>query len=795
MMMFNTTALRSKVARRILGVFLLCALVPFAGLAIFSYHQVSAFFNEKTQRQLRAMAKTFGMDIYERLLLSKASLGIIASRIDSDGKIASEETLELLPDRPKERWKALAVITANGQHRRLFGDAETLPEVPASEREHLVSGKALLMIQPSTPHAPARIFMSLIADPQQTDYRILLGEIKETYLWGIGHSRILPSYIKPCVIDPSGATLMCSNSDFNRLPEALVQKIKHTDVSDFEWRQDGKDYQASYWTISNTFEFRSSRWIVVLHTSKEGIFASIAELKNTFLLWIVVCTGLSLLLAIYQFRKRLTPVEKLQEGTRRIAQRDFDFRVKVSSGDEFEDLAMSLNAMSGQLGHQFNTIATTGEIDRAVLSLLDTSKIVEVILARIMDYFHCDFGTLTLFGSESDRVQQWLLRRERNFPELLSSGQTGETSSGSAPASNQAVSIYFTQEVWPQAWTHDKDPLAYEIAAAKTIIVASDIHSHPRLRESGFLREWSFASCLGAPLVVKGDVLGVMSFYSEEPRTFRVEEIDFVNGLTNQAAIAIYNSQLYERTKQQSIELEKANRVKDEFLGIISHELRTPLNIILGYVRVVQEGVLGDVNADQAKALETISRRSNQLLEMIESIMNATMIEAGAVEIENRQINLLSFLESLKSKCAVPVDKEVTVSWKHSPDLPLLISDEAKLKRILLNLIENAIKFTEKGEVTISTQHIPEQQLVKFMVADTGIGIPQESIPLIFDLFRQQDSSETREYEGLGLGLYIVKKLTDLIGGTVSVESKVEYGSIFTVELPTTHKENIAKAA
>ncbi len=793
--MFNATTLRSTVARRILGVFLLCALVPFAGLLVLSYHQVTAFFNEKTQRQLRAMAKTFGMDVYERLLLSKASLGIIASKIDIDGKIPSAETWDVLPDRPKERWKALAVIGATGRRQGLFGDVETFPEMTISEKERLASGKTLIMIRPSSRLTPPRIFISLIDDPQRTDYRILVGEIKETYLWAIGNSRILPPYIKPCVIDPSGATLMCTYSDSSALPDAFLRKIKHTDIGDFEWRQDGKDYQASYWAISNKFEFQTSSWIVVLRASREGIFASIAELRNTFLLSIVVCIGFSVLLAIDQFRKRLTPIEQLQEGTQRIAHKDFNFRVKVSTRDEFEELASSLNAMSHQLGQQFNTIAATSEIDRAVLSLLDTSKIVKVILSRIMDCFRCDLGTLTLFSPGVDQVRQWLLRRERNIAASLPIDQDCEKNGDYGHPSDQSVISYVTQETWPQDSTRDRDPLAHEVAAAKTIVLASDTQSYPQLQESAFLRQHGIRSCLGAPVIVKDDVLGVIAFYSKEPRSFSVEEVDFVNGLTTQAAIAIYNSQLYERTKQQAIELEKANKVKDEFLGVISHELRTPVNVILGYLRMVQERILGEINPDQAKALETVARHSNELLMTIESIMEATKIEAGAVVTETRPVNLFAFMENLKSQYATPPNKELTVDWQYPSDLPPLLTDEASLRRILQNLISNAIKFTEKGQVTIATRHIPKQQSVEFTVSDTGIGISVESLPLIFELFRQQDSSTTREHGGLGLGLYLVRKLTEMIGGTVSVESKVGCGSVFTVTVPIKRDQNIAIAA
>lgn len=776
------TSLRSKVARRILWVFLLCALIPFAGLVIVSYHQVSEFFNENSRRQLRAMAKTFGMDVYERLLMNEASLGVISSKIHAYKNSSSEE-LDFFPDRPKERWKALAVITADGRRHGLLGDVEKFPELTLSEKERIASGKALIMIRPSASHSPPRIFMSVIDDPRRTDYSILIGEINETYLWGIGHSRILPPYIKPCVIDPSGVALMCAHLDSNALPDVLVRNIERTDVGDFEWSRDGKDYQASYWTISNKYEFQSSSWIVILRTSREGIFESIAKVKNTFLLWIVVCIGSSVLLAIYQFRKRLIPVEKLQEGTRRIAEKDFNFRIKVSSGDEFQELAVSMNAMAAQLGQQFNTLGTIAEIERAILAHLNTSKTVETILSRLMHIFPCDAVALTLFhGDRSDKEQRFLLTNRSDEPNALK---------GSEPCKNKAdLSDVNTSAPHPapaiqqSELAKGSDCVADLVARTKVPLVVSDFSaaSEPKVLE--FLRENGFNSLVAAPLAISEETLGVLSIYSKQQKLFPGQDINHLTRLSNQAAIAINNSQLYEGTERHAVELEKANKLKDEFLSTISHELRTPINVILGYLSVVREGIYGPINSDQAAALEKSSQQSNELLAIVEMIMDASMIEAGEMAAHCYPISPASILDGLRARYTVAADKQITIHWKFDSDLPTLVTDEPKLRKILESLVSNALKFTKQGTVTIAASHLPEEQVLEFKVRDTGVGIPEESIPLIFERFRQLDSSNTRSHGGLGLGLYTANKLAEIIGGELRVESKVGVGSTFTLRLP-----------
>jgi signal transduction histidine kinase len=285
-------------------------------------------------------------------------------------------------------------------------------------------------------------------------------------------------------------------------------------------------------------------------------------------------------------------------------------------------------------------------------------------------------------------------------------------------------------------------------------------------------------------LIVKDDVLGVLSFYNRERRTFATEEIDLVKRLTNQAAVAIYNSQLYERTINQAAELLKANKAKDEFLSVMSHELRTPLNIIMGYVRVLQEKILGDLTNDQTQALDTVEKQSNELLAMINSVMEATLIQTGAVMIDPQPLTPADVLENLKSQIDLESEKTLEITWQYDPNLPTLVSDSSKLERILKIIIDNAIKFTTQGKVSISATYAADQSFIVFKVADTGIGIPEESREEIFEIFRQVDNSRTREYGGLGLGLFIAKQLANLIGAQIQVESQVGRGSTFALTVP-----------
>lgn len=322
-------------------------------------------------------------------------------------------------------------------------------------------------------------------------------------------------------------------------------------------------------------------------------------------------------------------------------------------------------------------------------------------------------------------------------------------------------------------------------------VIVDDLRTETRFRGPPLLHDHGVVSGMSVIIRGKARPFGVLGAHTTEQRTFTKNDIHFLQAIANLLAAAIERSEAeeeiqtnIERIQAQATELERANKVKDEFLSVMSHELRTPLNIVMGYTGMIKDKMLGEISQEQEKALRKVLSRSNDLLSMVSSIMQATSIEAGEIKVEIYEVSLGNFLDELRPAYEVTLDKELILNWDYPSDLPVVKSDSEKLKQILQNLISNAIKFTEKGNVTISARHIPEAKAVEFKVADTGIGIPKEALPVIFEKFRQADSSETRPYGGVGIGLYIVKKFTELLGGTVEVESELGKGSTFTVRIP-----------
>jgi adenylate cyclase len=296
------------------------------------------------------------------------------------------------------------------------------------------------------------------------------------------------------------------------------------------------------------------------------------------------------------------------------------------------------------------------------------------------------------------------------------------------------------------------------------------------------LRKNGWNGFVGLPLSVEGKVLGALTFYLRESHEFPQEEAEFLATLGGQVAIAIFNAVLYENSRKQAIDLEKAIHAKDEFLNVMSHELRTPLSVIGGYAQAMSVGVVGEMSSEQLKITEKIIVQSNELLRMINEILQVGSLQAGSVQALFQNTNLNKLFGDLQSIFDALPKESIVLNWDFPEDMPTVKTDGDKLKHVLQNLIHNAMKFTEHGSVTLSARC--SDGYLEIAVKDTGIGIEQEKLPVIFDMFRQVDSSKTRSHGGVGVGLFIVKKYVELLNGKIEVESVPGRGTAFTVRIP-----------
>lgn len=282
---------------------------------------------------------------------------------------------------------------------------------------------------------------------------------------------------------------------------------------------------------------------------------------------------------------------------------------------------------------------------------------------------------------------------------------------------------------------------------------------------------------LHAALRRGGEVFGVLTAaYRGRQEAFSARQERIARGLAQLGSLALENARLVE-------ELDRANQVKSEFVATMSHELRTPLNVIIGYSDLLLDGGFGPLTAEQRETLARVALNARELLELINDTLDLSRLEAGRMPLEVEDVRLTELFAVLDAETREVQQKPgVRFDWMVAPDLPTLHTDPVKLKVVLKNLIVNAVKFTEAGSVTIAARACDGG--VEVSIADTGIGIPQASLPIIFQAFQQLDNSATRAHRGVGLGLYIVSRLLDLLGGRIDVESVVGSGSTFRVWLP-----------
>jgi len=290
------------------------------------------------------------------------------------------------------------------------------------------------------------------------------------------------------------------------------------------------------------------------------------------------------------------------------------------------------------------------------------------------------------------------------------------------------------------------------------------------------------------PLIHGKEVLGVLNLYTDPYPTRHPAWLALLRYVGELVGLAIANDRLREEREAARSAAEEAARAKSEFLAGMSHEIRTPMNAVIGLTDLLLDTAL---TAKQRDFLETIRNSGEGLLTIINSILDFSKIEAGKLHMENQPFSVRSCIESvLQLLSTTALAKGINLVGIVENNVPIVVmGDETRLRQVLLNLLNNGVKFTEKGEVTLRCHakiDADDRCELSFTVQDTGIGIPKDCMNRLFKSFSQVDSSTTRKFGGTGLGLAISKRLVEMMGGEIGVESKVEQGSTFYFTIMTT---------
>ncbi len=393
--------LQSKVGRRILTLFILCALVPITAVAIVSYTRVSNELDKQNERQLHQSSRVLGKSIFERVAVLEDQFKALCSNSLVSSSNVTQRPDEGYGEETRTRFKGLAIITDSGEVIPCFGHTNRLADLSAEETEHLKSGKTL-MITHTDKDTDSRIYMLRFINPKDQKQGMLYGEIDPMYLWFLNENPwdILPYKSELVVLDDSSRVIYSTMPVPSSLRERPEYKMLRTRRAVFRWDHEGEKEMASFQSLSIRDNVGHPEWTLVLTVPEKDMGKPVAQFKKTFPLVVLLSFWVVLLLSFIQIRRTTLPLEELGKGTRRIAMRDFDSRVMIESGDEFEELATDFNDMAKQLGRQFNALTTMAEIDRAILSDLDTEKIVRTVITRMYKFFDYDFVSVTLLDPE-----------------------------------------------------------------------------------------------------------------------------------------------------------------------------------------------------------------------------------------------------------------------------------------------------------------------------------------------------------------------------------------------------------
>lgn len=284
----------------------------------------------------------------------------------------------------------------------------------------------------------------------------------------------------------------------------------------------------------------------------------------------------------------------------------------------------------------------------------------------------------------------------------------------------------------------------------------------------------------------QGQVAGILSIGVDITARKRMEEELRATQATLEERVLVRTTELAEARDRA----EAADRLKSAFLATMSHELRTPLNSIIGFTGILLQGLAGPLNAEQTRQLEMVRTSGRHLLALINDVLDISKIEAGELQVACEPFDVSASIAKVVGLVLPLAQKKGLALHAHlAPELDRIVSDPRRVEQILLNLLNNAIKFTERGEVTLRAELVPDatraaSTALRIAIADTGIGIKPEDLAMLFHPFRQIDTGLARNHEGTGLGLAICRRLADLLGGEIRAESEWQQGSVFTVMLP-----------
>jgi signal transduction histidine kinase len=569
----------------------------------------------------------------------------------------------------------------------------------------------------------------------------------------------------------SSATLSSSTArigeDLSKLPQVKALKIPELNLGNI-----GRDAKGNAVLFASA-NIPTLQAAVFVEQPRSVAFYPVYELLLRLGTLFVISVFLSVVAGAVLAQRMAIPIQALKAGAVRLGSGDFSHNIEVKTGDEIEVLAHEFNHMASQLKDSYSALEqkvedrtrdlaktiselrALEEIGRAIASSLDLKRVLATIVARAVELAGADAGAVFAFDETQQRFQ--LVEAHR-------------------------IDAAWVQRLWGTPVSHGETPIGEATRARQPIIIpnlaeASDFPQRDATLATGF------HSLLAVPLLGAEGVLGALLVLCHPSGGFSNNTAGLMRTFADQSVLAMHNARLFSQVEEKGRQLALASEHKSQFFANMSHELRTPLNAVLGYTELLADGLYGEIPDRAKQVLERVQVNGAHLLGLINDVLDLSKMEAGELALNCEDYSLRSIIDIVVASTGSLAQAKHLALMAHVPDdLPKGFGDARRLTQVLLNIVGNAIKFTEQGTVEISA--VAMDDIFEIAIRDTGPGIAPNDRTRIFDAFHQVDNSTTRSKGGTGLGLSISKRLIEMHGGTIVVESEVGVGSTFVLRMP-----------
>jgi len=535
------------------------------------------------------------------------------------------------------------------------------------------------------------------------------------------------------------------------------------------------------------FEKKAIATILIVMSRESVKKQALLQIYGSVSLLILIVAAVWLTSILITKRYISFPLLKLQEAASAIAQGDLDTDVEKSGRDEIGMLAQHLDVMRGSIKQLFADLSESKEkLEEHSRTLEQQVELRTLELARSVDELKA-LGEISQVVNSTLDLETVLTRIVRHAVQLSKTDagtiyEFDEEKQVFVPRINYGVSTEFVAALHESKLRIGDQTVIGQAAEKMAPEQIADLSGYPDY-PLPYIQRAGYRALLALPLLRENRLIGGLVVRRKAPGKFPASVVDLLQTFAAQSVLAIHNARLFREVEKKGREIEIANKHKSEFLANMSHELRTPLNAILGYTELILDNIYGDVSEKIQEVLGRLEKNGRHLLSLINDVLDLSKIEAGRLTLSLNEYSIGEVIRAAVSSVeALAAEKKLELNVSISEKLANGQGDEQRIAQVLLNLLGNAIKFTETGAVGVEAVVSDNNFLVS--VSDTGPGIADADQKKIFEEFHQADGSSTRQKGGTGLGLSISKKIVEMHGGRIWVESILGKGSTFRFTLP-----------